>query len=209
MSRVQQNLKALNQLGGEIHPSQYDISPLNSFGLHVTMDQKFIVGIGVGIAEPGKRTVIVMDQEGCHLAEYDQQLLRHPFRITSTTNGNIFVVDSLMEAVGKVVVLDRKGNVLNIYNGHPDPFFQDKRFESKCILNTPADNVIVCDSTNNVVHVLNFEGHNIAFFKTDELGIFRPLSLAMSTQGHFYLECTTKDSRPETAKLYKMEYSGF
>lgn len=170
------------------------------------MDQKVIVGgmqAGVTIAEPGKRAVIVMDQEGRHLAEYDHQLFRHPFRITSTTNGNIFVVDSLMEAVGKVVVLDRKGNVLDIYNGHPNPFYQEKPLEPKGILATPADNVIVCYSTNNVIHVLNFEGHNIAFFKTDELRIFRPFCLAMSTPGHFYIYfylCTIKDSSPETEK---------
>ncbi|CAC5408260.1 unnamed protein product [Mytilus coruscus] len=209
-------LELLDERIGIISVTYYNFKPLWTRGIHVTRDQKIIVGAvtpGLAITFSRRRLVIVMDMDGNVLRQYEsdcnkKQLFTFPYRITSTSNGNIWVVDKLATSGrGRVIVLGQTAGVIQIYNGHPDVNSQSKPFTPTGILTTPADNVVVADSACNTLHILNCDGKFMTYIRTDGIGIRYPYSLAMSRPGHFIIGCASTGSMK--ANLYQLQYSGF
>ncbi|XP_052071261.1 uncharacterized protein LOC127709669 [Mytilus californianus] len=212
-------LKILTKGSGQISRSKYNVEPLCTWGIHVTMNQKIIIGAKTPRSgyRTGSRLVIVMDETGNNLQKYEHDknnklLFTLPYRITSTSNGNIWVVDVFDEdGSGRVVVLGQTGNIIRIYNGNPDVNSKERPFNPTCILTTPADNIIVADCLNHALHILNSEGTFVLYIRTDDEGIRLPHALALSGQGHFYIGCSTPKRSPYSVKanLYQVKYSGF
>ncbi|CAC5408262.1 UTP6 [Mytilus coruscus] len=96
-----------------------------------------------------------MDETGNRVREYEHDsnnkpLFSLPRRIvTSTSNGNIWVVDLYDKSFrGRVVVLGQAGNIVQIYTGHPDVNFQTNdegmMFPYSLALSGPAQFYIGC-----------------------------------------------------------------
>ncbi|XP_076078313.1 uncharacterized protein LOC143048507 [Mytilus galloprovincialis] len=208
-------LKIINSTTGQITDSNYDSTSFISFPqcVHITNDQRIVVVIG----ERGKQAaVILMDEDGRHLATYEQdsnkeQLFTDPKRVASTKKGNICVIDMVDSDHRRVVVVGKDGELKQIYTGHPTINFDGKPFRPVCLLTTPADNIVIPDLFTSTLHVLNCDGNFIGYYNVHDIGIIYPCSLALSTEGHMYIGCSNKEGSPETlkAKLYELEYSGF
>ncbi|VDI34520.1 Hypothetical predicted protein [Mytilus galloprovincialis] len=213
-------LKVLNIKTGAITDSVYNVHSLHSRYVHVTKDNRVIIGAlspGPVFPAPGRRVVIVMDQEGTCLKEYEHDgnnkpLFTYPDSITTTINGFTFVVDWLDAAGrGRVVVLEQGGDVKQIYSGHPHINTERKTFKPRDLLTMSSGSVIVTDINTNTLHNLNNCGQLFSYHNLWDIGIIeRPYSLSLSSSGHFYIGCTCKKGSPETykAKLYELEYSG-
>ncbi|CAC5382139.1 TRIM71 [Mytilus coruscus] len=134
--------------------------------------------------------------------------------ITSTSNGNICVVDTFdRDFHGRVVILSPGGDILGTYTGHPDVNTKKKPFKAFEVLTTPSDNIVVTDTDNHLLHILNDQGQCITYYNLHDMGILRPHSLALSTKGTIYIGCLKKKAlfviSDKKAKLYELEYSGF
>ncbi|CAC5408261.1 unnamed protein product [Mytilus coruscus] len=208
-------LKLLNGSTRQISDSKYNVAPLWTCGIHVTRDQKVVVGAvttGTLFMGTGSQMVIVMDEKGIRVKQYEldnnkKPLFTFPYRITSTGDGNICVVDVLDSSYrGRVVVLGQAGNIVQIYNGHHDVNSPEKPFRPSGIVTTPANNIVVADCDNHTLHILSCAGAVFIYIMTDDVGIRFPYSLALSGQGHLYIGCATTDS--VKAKLYQVQYSG-
>ncbi|XP_063409711.1 uncharacterized protein LOC134692972 [Mytilus trossulus] len=213
-------LKLINAVTGEITDSKYDVKPLYPINVHVTSDHRVIIGAkssGKILPVTGRRVVVVMDQEGKQLKEYEhdnhnKQLFTCPLCVTSTSNGNICVVDMLdYDFRGRVVVLSPGGDILGTYTGHPDVNTEEKPFEPKGILTTPSDNIVVTDVENHLLHILTDQGQIITYYNLSDIGILGPYFLALSTSGTIYIGCVNKRGSPDTtkAKLFELNFSGF
>lgn len=212
-------LKILKKGSRQISQSNYNVQPLCTWDVHVTRDQKIIIGAKTLRSgyRTGSQLVIAMDEKGSNLQKYEHDnnnklLFTLPFRITSTSNGNIWVVDMLDEdGRGRVVVLGQAGNIIHIYNGHPEVNSKERPFNPTGLLTTPADNVIVADCLNHTLHIMNSDGTFLSYIRTDDEGIRLPHSLALSSEGHFYIGSSTPKRSPNSVKaiLYKVKYSGF
>ncbi|XP_071133114.1 uncharacterized protein [Mytilus edulis] len=195
-------------------------SPRTS-GIHVTSDRKLIIGAikdGSAFIRRGQTIVTVndmKDEERTCLQTYEldsnnKKLFTVPRKITSTSNGNIWVIDQLdILNRGRVVVLGQAGNIIQIYTGHHDVNNQDRAFRPTDLLTTPLDNIVVTDCNNHTLHILSCDGVFITYVRTDDIGIMWPCSLALSTPDHFYIGCVTPKGSPNKAKLYGVAYSGF
>ncbi|CAC5425760.1 unnamed protein product [Mytilus coruscus] len=212
-------LKIINTMTGQITDSKYNVKPLTPISIHVTSDHRVIIGAWTGgktLPVTGRRVVVVMDQEGKQLEEYEhdnhnKRLFTYPEHITSTSNGNICVVDWLdNDFRGRVVVLSPGGDILGIYTGHPDVNTGKKPFKPKEIITTLSDNIVVTDVSNQFLHILTDQGQSITYYNLHDMGILYPHSLALSTSGTIYVGCVNLQGSPDTtkAKLYKLEYSG-
>ncbi|XP_063446559.1 uncharacterized protein LOC134726091 [Mytilus trossulus] len=213
-------LKLFNENTGKVCDTKYNIEPLETFGVHFTRENKVIIGAVAAedlFSGDGRRLVIVMDEEGNRIKQFEHDnnkmpLFTAPVRITSTSNSNICVLD-VIDQTGKsrVIVLGQEGNVKQIYTGHPDINSWKRPFNCLGVLATPADNIIVTDLNNHTLHILNSDGVIITYFRTDDLGIKGPYSLALSKPGHFYLGCAGKKGSQDSveAQLYRLKYSGF
>lgn len=109
---------------GSPHDSIYNVGSLIITAVHVTADHKIVVGARSDefYYEDGRHVVIMMNEEGEQERawEYikDVQIFNNPRDITSTKRGNIFVVDWLSNKTGRIIVLERKGEVFATFRGH-------------------------------------------------------------------------------------------
>ncbi|CAC5378221.1 unnamed protein product [Mytilus coruscus] len=191
-------LKLINTMTGQMTDSRYDVKPLIPSSIHVTSDHRVIIGACAGgetFPVTGRRVVVVMDQEGKQLKEYEhdnhnERLFTYPARIISTFNGNICVVDELDDDVrGRVVVLSPGGDILGTYTGHPDVNTGKKPFTPVGILATHSDNIVVTDMNNHLLHILTDQGQIITYYNLRDMGIIFPYSLALSLSGTIYIGC--------------------
>ncbi|XP_071137202.1 uncharacterized protein [Mytilus edulis] len=211
-------LKQISSKTGELMDSIYDARPLDPFCVHVTKDGKVIVGVkSTGKSWPvsGRRAIIVMNQKGEHetIYEHDKNNIRiftFVLSITSTDNGNICVVDRLFEDLrGRVVVLNRDGDILQIYTGHQEVNNEENLFKPVNIVTTPSDNIIVKVMNSDILSILNNCGHLITHFNMSDLGVVMSYSLCFTrTAGQLYIGCTRGVGSLEMAKLYEVHISG-
>ncbi|VDI45562.1 Hypothetical predicted protein [Mytilus galloprovincialis] len=211
-------LKQISGKTGELTDFIYSTKTLFSSSVHVTKDDKVIVGLkSGGKAWPitGRRAIIVMNQKGDHetIYEHDKNNIRiftYVQSITITDNGNLCVVDKLSEdGRGRVVVLNRDGNILQIYTGHHEVNNEDNPFKPVNIVTTPSDNIIVTQLNIYILHILNNCGHLIKHYNIGDIGIPRPYSLCFTkTAGQLYIGCTIGVGSSEKAELYEVRISG-
>ncbi|XP_063404780.1 uncharacterized protein LOC134688225 [Mytilus trossulus] len=187
-----------------------------SRGIHITNDQKVVIAAripGDPFSATGRSFVVVMDQTGNCLATYEKDRNSKPLFtlaliVTTTSNGNICIVDRLNhDSTGRVFVIGHKGNIKGIYSGHHDINTEDKPFKPQCVVATQSYYILVTDWKNNAIHILNYDGDFISYYSLKDLGIKNPLSLALSTPGHFYLGCTGGGLLNNFGKLYSIRFS--
>ncbi|XP_071135795.1 uncharacterized protein [Mytilus edulis] len=211
-------LKQISGTTGKLTDSIYNVDPLAYSAVHVTKDDKVIVGVkSVGKPFPvtGRRAIFVMNQKGEHetIHEHNKNNIRIfacVKSITSTDNGNICVVDKLSEdGRGRVVVLNRDGDILQIYIGYQEVNNADNPFKPVGIVTTPSDNIIVAELNVYIFHILNNCGHLITHINMGDIGISKSYSLCFTrTTGQLYIGCTTGVGSSEKAKLYEVNISG-
>ncbi|XP_063433836.1 uncharacterized protein LOC134715530 [Mytilus trossulus] len=210
LSVGESRLKQLNITTGKLSDTVYDVSPLVSTSIHITSDNKVIVGGNDD--DLGRRAVFIMNEQGDHETVYEhdkhnQPIFTYPRSITSTSNGNIHVVDCDPGKEGRVVVLTTGSGVINSYKGHPE-INKNSPFQPNIIVTTPSDNVMVVELATYVIHILDNKGNLVSWFDTEDIGILCPSSLAFTPTGQLYIGCSKKESSTaKEAKIYEVTCS--
>ena len=210
-------LKIIRGNTGEMVDSQISVNPLEPKFLHISRNGELF--ISVKSREPlysaeGQRLVIVMDMEGIQQAKYgydekQEALFTYPWGIATSKNGNICVIDRLsINCKGRVVVLNSRGSVENIYNGYPK--VEEAPFKPRGIVVTEAGNILVSATAERVsLHILDCSGQLLAYFNTKDRGIeSSPFSLVFTASGKFYIGGTTLATSTDTAHLYEVILTG-
>ncbi|VDI61507.1 Hypothetical predicted protein [Mytilus galloprovincialis] len=204
-------LQMISSTTGKVTDSVYDIYPFLPIAIHITSGGQIILGAG---NNEGRRAVFVMNKNGDHEAVYEHEkhnhpMFRYPGNITTTSNGNIHVSDYLPnEDSGKLVVLGRGGDIINIYKGDTE-INKKFLFRPSRIVTTLKDNVIVVDPDTDTLHILNNSGQLITYIKTTDNGIEYPFSITFTPTGQLYIGCSKLESSPtKEAKLYIVNIFG-
>lgn len=213
VSSLDTQLKTIDGRTQQVSSTVFNIAPLTSLYIHTTQDKKVLVS---AISPVRRCKVIVMDQAGNRLTEYENESNNKPlftfaYSLTSTSKGHICIIDKLDEDFrGRVLVIGQGGTIKGIYTGHADVNTKDKPFTPLDILATPSDNILIADWEISVIHILNSDGEFISYCCVNNIGIQYPHSFALSTQGKLYIGCGNGEESPENhkAKLYEVEYSG-
>ncbi|CAC5370771.1 TRIM45 [Mytilus coruscus] len=191
ISLKQQNLKLYTK-DGKIKTFK-SFAPLCTLGVHVNNQNEIFVGFSesrvVSIPKVGSvRRVVQINQKGIilHTYEHDidnQRLFTWPARIC-TKNNFICVVDysdHIWHGKGRVVVIDKGGQLQWTYNGKLDEFYPED------IAVTSTDMVIVTDRYNYVLHVLSPTGEVIVCKEVRDLGIQYPFSLSIDKNDKLWI----------------------
>lgn len=197
------------------------MDPLISRNIHVTQDHRVIIGdMSQAPVFPAicRRVVIVMDQKGNRIKEYEydnnnKPLFTFPRNLTSSINGNIFVIDKQNangKGPGRVVVLGNEGSVKQIYSGNPDINTNNNPFEPADLMTMSSGSILVIDRHISTIHILDNLGQLITYYDLLNIGIIYPYFIDLSSSGNLYIGCTCKLGSPDTykAKLYELEYYG-
>jgi hypothetical protein len=212
LSTIESDLQICSQKTGHVQKSQYNVAPLQTIAVHVSKDNKILVGakeIGPPLPVKGPRQVIMMDMVGRreNVYEYDsknQPLFTLPRRIITDNYNNIYVIDRLSnEFDGRVVALGQNGMVKWIYTG----YFSDYRFTPIDVVFLELYNVVVSDMDNHLLHILDTERQCIQYMKTMDLGIELPFSLNIDNEGFLIIGCTSYTGNKEGAKMFAIKYS--
>ncbi|CAC5419052.1 unnamed protein product [Mytilus coruscus] len=140
--------------------------------------------------------------------KHKQRLFIIPARITSNVNNDILVIDRIYDDDdGRVVVLDREGQVKWTYQGNPQVNSGDKLFNPTDIVITSVGHVIVSDVNNHALHVLSGEGDVLTCKVMEDQGIIFPMSLDIDTKGQLWVGCHSGDDQRKDAKLHVIKMS--
>jgi len=209
-------LKIIRGNTGEMVDSQISVNPLEPKFLHISRSGEIFISVkspGPLYPAKGQRLVIVTDMEGNQQAKYgydekQKPLFTFPWGIATSKNGNICVIDRLsINCKGRVVVLNSRGGVENIYNGYPE--VETSPFEPRGIVVTEAGNILVSATALTVMlHILDCSGQPLAYFDTKYRGIEMPFSLVFTTSGKFYIGGTTFTRSNDKAELYQVILTG-
>ncbi|XP_071133011.1 uncharacterized protein [Mytilus edulis] len=210
-----QFLKKIKSGTNKILDTVYDLKTYHPGTIYVTRNNKIIVGV---VVTETKCMVLVMDQKGNHEKVYGEGQtgsisFRYTFKITSTNDGHIFVIDQLdNDGDGRVVVLRPEGTI-NTYSGHSAINTQDTEFSPTDLTTTPSDKVIVVDLASSTLHILNSSGNLITYISTTDKQriVQNPCTIGLAMVGQFcmiYLGTTTKEDSKEKGKLYKLNLIG-
>jgi hypothetical protein len=204
------------QLG--LMDSLYDVSPLLPMAVHVTHDNKVIVGAidkGPYFPVTGPRQVIIMDHTGrekkfFHFDGNKKPLFSLPASIASNSRNNIAVIDSLSQKFqGRIIVLDQEGGVKNIYTGHPDVNHENKLFSPTGIGSTPSDKFVVAEPNHHIIHILSSDGGILTYYNTTVVGVELPYSLSISHTGQLYIGCDNYKDSKKKAKIHVIDTFGW
>uniref|UniRef100_K1QCM5 Tripartite motif-containing protein 3 n=1 Tax=Magallana gigas TaxID=29159 RepID=K1QCM5_MAGGI len=106
-------------------------------------------------------------------------LYMEPNYITENNNGNIVVADCV-GLFGAVVVTERGGKHRFSYTGHPP----GSGLRSRGICTDAMSHILVCDSMNNTVQMLDQDGRFLSNFLTKSQEIVKPWSLSYDVNTH-------------------------
>ncbi|CAC5382392.1 unnamed protein product [Mytilus coruscus] len=195
----------------EVKDFQYNVSPLWAISVHVTHENKVMVGVkdtGQAFPASGPRQIIVIDQTGEQeqVFEYDnnsQPLFTVPGRIHSNKANIVGVLDWISEdANGRIVVLDKEGILVNIYTGHPK-INSDIPFKPYDILFSPSENFLIVEPNTHFLHILNSHGNILTFYNLKGMGIKLPYSI--SCLGDLFIGGATYIDSEEKVIVYKVD----
>lgn len=209
-------LKQIKNQSNKITDTVFDFQPYQPQAVHVTRENKIIVGV-CDDSDTSLVLLFVMNHEGNQERVYGEDKTKNISftaisRITDTSNGNIFLVDTtdITEFYGNVKVLGMD-TIINTYSGNSVINTEFKPFTPISLATTPTDNVIIADIDSNVLHILNSSGELITYINTFEKGIDGPHSICLAMAGQFcilYIGTSTNIGSKDKSKLYKLSIVG-
>ncbi|XP_063402220.1 uncharacterized protein LOC134686485 [Mytilus trossulus] len=211
-------LKQISGQTGEVTDSIYDVKQgLRISAVHVNPDGKVTVGAYSGdLVYPanGRRVVVVLDRNGKqeNIYEFDRHgnpIFTHIRNITITKNGNICVLDRLSEddiaLVGRVVILNRNGDVLNTFSGHPEVNTDKKPFEPYRAFTTDSDNIVVSNLASSILYFFNSSGNLIRWCDISKFVVFIPSAFCVADSRHTFIGCAAAEGNK--AQIYEVKIS--
>ncbi|CAC5413469.1 unnamed protein product [Mytilus coruscus] len=174
-----------------------DPSPMQITGIHVNRDNDLIAGLREkGPVFPAHdfsaRQVRIFgsDYQRKITFEFDKKgnkLFTYAFRIRTDSRNIVYALDCLGEDNnGRVVAVDINGRLKFTYDGQNNLGI----FKPQGITITQSNTIVVSDTGNSSIHVLNSKGQVLGLqLLFDDLGIRLSYSLCMDTEGHLLIGC--------------------
>lgn len=135
-------------------------------------------------------------------------LFTFPLRCCANSRtGDILAIDSTGRTTGRVVICNANGHLKHIYTGNPS-FVLSKPFDPTGIACVSFGNIVVCDHSNQLFHVLDSEGQFLRPIKADDIGVEMPYSVACDGNGNFCVG-NWPENDEHNAKLYLLDETIF
>ncbi|CAC5406754.1 unnamed protein product [Mytilus coruscus] len=207
-----------------------DLSPQKPIALHTTADNSLLIGVinkdswkNLNKDTKSKQLIIKLGTNGEELNQFEYKsftlkkadgtkkldIFDFTWRITTNFNEDICIVDLSTSSVkGRIVTLEKDGNLKWVYDGHPSNIPTDNFFLPGDIATTYLGNIIVCDTRNSVIHILNAQGSIIAYKERSDLEISYPLSLCFTDRKNLLVGCCRTSEDQNQAIIHCVKLRG-
>ncbi|CAG2247402.1 unnamed protein product [Mytilus edulis] len=207
-----------------------DLSPQKPIALHTTVDNSLLIGVinkdswkNLNKDTKSKQLIIKLSANGEELNEFEYKsftlkkadgtnkldIFDFTWRITTNFNEDICIVDLSTSSVkGRIVTLDKDGNLKWVYDGHPSNIPTEHFFLPGDIATTYLGNIIVCDTRNSAIHLLNAQGSIIAYKEKSDLDISYPLSLCFTDSKNLLVGCCRTSEDQNKAIIHCVKLRG-
>ncbi|KAK3582876.1 hypothetical protein CHS0354_012488 [Potamilus streckersoni] len=147
-----------------------------------------------------KNKVMKLNDKGEVVEEYgaDGKLFMYPLRLAVNVNGDICVTDCQKKCV---FILKSDGTVKSIYEGMNSTEVE-KEFEPRGIACDSRGHILVADSANHAIHLLDHNGQYMQLLLTESEGLFGPYALATDAD-----DCLWVGGRDAALKVFKCTWS--
>ncbi|CAC5378967.1 unnamed protein product [Mytilus coruscus] len=131
----------------------------------------------------------------------------YPSRVLNTKKDGILIIDNsnLSTYAGKVVLLNRSGDIEQEYSGCDCENCNDFKFCPFDIAETHSNLILVSDIGKHSIHVLGKALLTCSF--VDDIGIDYPLSLCIDAAGKLWIGCDMSADDDEAAKIYCISFN--
>lgn len=163
-------------------------------GLTVTRDGSLLVCMmdqySTSVSKNSRRMVVKLDGQGEQVQVYEytdgsKRLFTRPYRVVENVNGDICVTDKTSMGSGRVVVLDSTGTLKFIYDAR-SLTRQERPFSPSGIVCDNYGRLLIADTNNHCVHIVDKYGQFASFLLRKEDGITCPTSLVLD-KGQLWL----------------------
>lgn len=118
--------------------------------------------------------------------DQDKALYSNPLFVCENTNFDICVSDW-----DDVIVVDSSGEFMFAYNGNRELRRFKNKFNPRGIVCDALQHILVCDFLNNIIHIINHNGHFLRFI--DNCDLYCPQDLSISCNNELYVVGNSTD----------------
>lgn len=156
-------------------------------GLLVCMTDEY----STSVLKDSRRLVAKYSESGELIKSFEndgnRRLFTRPYRVAENINGDICVTDKTSMGAGRLVVLDEDGNLKYIYEGHTSNGVYGRSFSPAGLCCDLVGRILVADSNNHSIHILDKSGQFIGHLLTREDGLNCPHSLSLDPNGYLWV----------------------
>ncbi|KAK3099171.1 hypothetical protein FSP39_000471 [Pinctada imbricata] len=116
----------------------------------------------------------------------ESRLFRRPYRVAENNNGDICVSDRTSMGSGRVIVLFSNGKLRFVYEG-PSNNQCERKFAPAGIVCDHLGRILVADTNNHCVHILDQSGQFLGFLLKREDGLVSPHTLSFDRAGGLWI----------------------
>lgn len=146
-----------------------------------------------------KNKVVKLNAAGKMVAEYGAggNTFMYPLRIAVNVNNDMCVSDSKKLSV---IILKPSGEMKCSYNGSGVANLKNN-FEPRGITCDSLGHIMVADSANNCIHMLDHMGKLLQLLVTEKQGLYGPYSVVVDKDDYLWVGC-----RDAEVKVYKLSW---
>ena len=125
--------------------------------------------------------LVIYSMSGKVIKEIAKKLFTYPYRVAqSKVNSDLYISDC---GAAKVVALDKDYRVRYEYTGQHDR----GSFTPVGLCTDNTGCILITDSDNHRVHILDRDGRFLQFLLTEEQGLWKPLSVDVDSEGNAWV----------------------
>lgn len=186
----------------------YNMSPYSTFGLCTTETDAILVCV----ANEKDQTSIVRVNEDKEIvqkistqADSKTDLFDSPMFVAQSRNGNICVINYDDNESFSVLILSSNGHLINTYTG-PTGIKMDHNFTAWYLQTDYYNNILVSDTGNSCVHILNRFGNFTQFLFTSKNKLGSPGGMSIDSTGKLWVCTDTQTQQADSSKVHVIQY---
>lgn len=172
-----------------------DNSPYSTNGMYVTSDGDILVCLYDWFKQDGKVDRFSYTGQKKQTIQFVKRvqgnlsLFTKPQYVTQTANGDVCVTNTDSKDSGSVIVTNKDGGLRFSYNG----MNMKKPFYPHGVVSDKHGHVLILDTNNDVIHLVDQNGEFLNFLFTKDHGLLKPRIISGDQDGTVWISCDTNN----------------